>query len=100
MLNGKHLIAGEWLDGAGTFRSEPAHGEAHEFAVGTRDLVGQACQAAEEAFWSYGYSSCESRAALLNRIVDEIDLLADEITLVGSKETGLPESRLIKRLRG
>ena len=95
MLNGKHLIAGDWVAAETTFQSEPAHGEAHFFAVGTPELVDQACNAAEEAFWSFGYSSRETRAALLNRMADEIDVLGDEITKIGSEETGLPEARLI-----
>ena len=37
--NGKHLVAGEWLDGNGTFASSPAHGPAHDFAVGTVELA-------------------------------------------------------------
>ena len=43
---GKHLVAGEWVDGAGHFASEPAHGPAHQFAVGTVDLVNRAAEAA------------------------------------------------------
>lgn len=67
---GKHLVAGEWLDGAGTFASAPAHGPAHDFAVGTVELVNRACEAAEEAFWTYGYSSRKERAAFLRAIAD------------------------------
>ncbi|TYR32715.1 aldehyde dehydrogenase (NADP(+)) [Mesorhizobium microcysteis] len=92
--HGKHLIAGEWVDGQGTFQSEPATGPAHAFAVGTPELVDAACKAAEEAFWSYGYSSREERAAFLNAIADEIEARAAQITEIGSQETGLPEARL------
>ena len=35
MLSGNHLIAGDWVAGEATFASEPAHGEAHDFSVGT-----------------------------------------------------------------
>ena len=35
MIIGKHLIAGEWVDGERVFQSDPAHGPAHEFAVGS-----------------------------------------------------------------
>ena len=94
MLHGKHLIAGEWLGAEATFNSEPAHGEAHEFAVGTPALVDAACKAAETAFWSYGYSSREERAAFLNAIADEIEARGEAITEIGSSETGLPEARL------
>ena len=92
--SGKHLIAGEWVDGAGTFASEPATGPSHQFAVGTPELVDRAAKAAEEAFWSYGYSSREDRAAFLNLIADEIEARGAEITEIGSQETGLPEGRL------
>ncbi|AUH33325.1 aldehyde dehydrogenase (NADP(+)) [Paracoccus tegillarcae] len=92
--HGKHLIAGEWVGGDQTFKSEPAHGPEHEFSVGTVDLVNAACEAAEEAFWTYGYTSREERAAFLEAIADEIEARADEITEIGSQETGLPEGRL------
>lgn len=92
--HGRHLIAGDWVAGETTFRSEPAHGPVHEFAVGTPALVGRAAQAAEEAFWSYGYSTREERAAFLNRIADEIEARAEAITEIGTQETGLPVARL------
>jgi 2,5-dioxopentanoate dehydrogenase len=92
--HGRHLIAGEWVAGETTFRSEPATGEAHAFSVGTPALVDRAAQAAEEAFWSYGYTSREERAAFLDRIADEIEARAEVITAIGSAETGLPAARL------
>jgi 2,5-dioxopentanoate dehydrogenase len=92
--NGKHLVAGQWLDGNGTFASSPAHGPSHDFAVGTVDLVNRAAEAAEEAFLSYGYSSRATRAAFLRAIADEIEARADAITEIGTQETGLPVARL------
>ncbi len=92
--NGKHLVAGEWLDGNGTFTSSPAHGPAHAFAVGTVELVNKAAEAAEEAFLSYGYSSRAERAAFLRAIADEIEARADAITEIGTEESGLPVARL------
>ncbi|MBJ2152876.1 aldehyde dehydrogenase (NADP(+)) [Paracoccus sp. IB05] len=92
--HGKHLIAGEWVAGSGTFRSEPAHGPAFDFALGTVALVDRAAQAAEEAFWSYGWSSRESRAVFLETIADEIEARAEAITEIGASETGLPTARL------
>jgi NADP-dependent aldehyde dehydrogenase len=92
--HGKHLIAGEWVGGEATFSSAPAHGPAHDFAVGTPALVDRACAAAEEAFRSYGYSSREERAAFLEAIADEIEARAAQITAIGTQETGLPEARL------
>ncbi len=92
--HGKHLVAGEWIGTDNTFQSEPAHGEAHAFSVGTVDLVNKAAEAAEEAFWSFGYSTREERAAFLDTIADEIEARAEAITAIGTSETGLPAARL------
>ncbi|MBL4614261.1 MAG: aldehyde dehydrogenase (NADP(+)) [Magnetovibrio sp.] len=94
MLNGKHLIAGQWVSGDETFQSKPAHGPSHAFAVGTPELVNDACLAAEEAFWSYGYSSRQNRAKFLNTIADKIEERGADLTEIGTQETGLPEARL------
>lgn len=92
--HGKHLIAGEWIGTDDKFMSEPAHGEAHEFSVGTTEFVQKAAEAAEDAFWSFGYSAREQRAAFLETIADEIEARAEAITAIGASETGLPEARL------
>ncbi len=92
--HGKHLIAGEWVGSDQSFASEPAHGPVHQFSVGTVDLVNRAAEAAEEAFWTYAYTTREERAALLDAIADEIEARAEAITEIGSQETGLPEARL------
>ena len=34
MLNGHHLIGGEWRGTEATFSSDPAHGAAHTFGLG------------------------------------------------------------------
>ncbi|MGR3825109.1 MAG: aldehyde dehydrogenase (NADP(+)) [Salipiger marinus] len=92
--HGKHLIAGAWVAGDTTFASEPAHGPVHQFSVGTPALVDEACRAAEEAFWTYGYITREARAKFLHAIADEIEARAAQITEIGTQETGLPEGRL------
>ncbi|WP_343504480.1 aldehyde dehydrogenase (NADP(+)) [Alloyangia pacifica] len=92
--HGKHLIAGEWVAAETTFRSEPAHGAAHDYGVGTPALVNAAVEAAEEAFWTYGYSDIETRARFLEAIADEIEARAEAITEIGTQETGLPIARL------
>lgn len=92
--HGKHLIAGEWIGTKDVFESEPATGSAHKFSVGTPELVASAAEAAEEAFWSFGYASRQTRADFLNAIADEIEARADAITQIGSEETGLPTARL------
>ncbi|UXS43026.1 aldehyde dehydrogenase (NADP(+)) (plasmid) [Agrobacterium tumefaciens] len=92
--HGKHLIAGEWTTGKSMFQSAPAHGTAHSFSVGSPAHVEKACEAAEEAFWSYGYMSRDERAAFLGAIADEIEARAAAITEIGTQETGLPAARL------
>lgn len=93
-LHGKHLIAGTWSGGDKTFTSAPAHGPARQFAVGTPEDVDAACKAAEEAFLTFGWTSREERAVLLERIADEIEARAAEITVIGTQESGLPVARL------
>jgi 2,5-dioxopentanoate dehydrogenase len=92
--SGKHLIAGEWIAADKTFRSEPAHGPAHEFSVGTVELVDRACKAAEKVFYAYSAKSREERAAFLEAIAEEIEARAEAVTMIGTQETGLPEGRL------
>ncbi|WP_010140951.1 aldehyde dehydrogenase family protein, partial [Oceanicola sp. S124] len=92
--HGKHLIVGTWVAGEATFASEPAQGTSLEYAIGTPALVDAACVAAEEAFWSYGYSSRETRAAFLEAIAEEIEARGPRITWIGTSETGLPAARL------
>ncbi len=92
--HGKHLIAGKRIASEQSFSSAPVTGAAHAFSAGTVALVDQACAAAEEAFWTFGYSSREVRAALLDAIAEEIEARGAAITEIGSAETGLPEARL------
>lgn len=95
MLKFKHLIAGDWVGGDNMFSNEPVNGKADSFAAGTAALVDRACKAAEEAFWSYGYTTELERAVFLRAIADQIEVRGSEITAMGCKETGLPEARLI-----
>ena len=92
--HGNHLIAGEWVATPDRFYNEPVSGEPAAFSVGTVDLVNRAAEAAENAFWSYGYSSAAERAVLLRTIADKIEARGAAITEVGCQETGLPAARL------
>lgn len=94
-LHGRHFIAGERIATVAQFHSAPADGPADSFSVGTPELVDKACTAAEEAFWSFGYSTREQRAVFLETIADEIEARAEAITAIGTKETGLPAARLV-----
>jgi alpha-ketoglutaric semialdehyde dehydrogenase len=91
---GNHLIAGHWTPGTQSFMSSPAHGPAHSYSVGSVENIDKAVEAAEDAFWSFGYSSRDHRAAFLHAIADEIEARGDAITEIGCQETGLPEARL------
>ena len=94
MLNGNHLIAGEWITGENTFTSHPAHGPSHAFSIGTPAHVDRAVEAAEAAFADYANTSRSDRAAFLRKIADEIEARGAKITEIGSQETGLPTARL------
>lgn len=92
--HGRHLIAGEWVEGTETFRSDPVSGAASAFAVGGAAEVDRACKAAEAAFATYGWSRREERAAFLEAIADAIEKRGPAITDIGTRETGLPAARL------
>ncbi|MBP1807288.1 aldehyde dehydrogenase (NADP(+)) [Rubellimicrobium aerolatum] len=91
---GRHLIAGEWVAGEGTFRSSPWTGEGRDFALGSPALVDRAAQAAEAAFPAFSALTREARAAFLERIAQEIEARGPAITEIGHLETGLPRARL------
>ncbi|MFN3953995.1 MAG: aldehyde dehydrogenase (NADP(+)) [Pararhodobacter sp.] len=92
--HGCHLIAGERIATDSRVSSSPAHGPAQAFSEGTPAIVDQACAAAEAASWSFGQSSREARAELLEAIADTIEARGTEITETGTRETGLPAARL------
>ena len=94
MLHGGHFISGIWLKGSTTFPNMPVEGAADEFAVGLPEHVEAAAVAAEEAFSSYSRTSRAERAAFLRAIAEEIEARGDEITEIGTRETGLPDVRL------
>ncbi|WP_299627933.1 aldehyde dehydrogenase (NADP(+)) [uncultured Tateyamaria sp.] len=93
-MHNTNLIAGDWIGSTSTFTSDPASGPGETFACGTPELVAQACSAAEDAFWTYGYTSREMRAGFLEAIADQIEARGDALTKVGTSETGLPAARL------
>ncbi|MCB1426569.1 MAG: aldehyde dehydrogenase (NADP(+)) [Notoacmeibacter sp.] len=92
--HGKHLIAGHRVASEPRWESSPSSGPSHAFSTGTPALVAQACEAAERAFWSFGYSARAERAALLNAIADVIEARGPQITEIGVQESGLPAARL------
>jgi NADP-dependent aldehyde dehydrogenase len=97
MLSGKHLIAGDWTPGSGSFDAiAPATGTrlAPSFAEGSAALVDRAAVAAEAAFPDYAGRSRSERARFLRAIAEAIEERGDLLTARGSDETALPEARL------
>jgi len=94
MIIGKHLIAGEWVGGLYTFRSEPFLGIGREYTQANLSDVNAAVECAEEAFKSYSNSSARSRSELLNGIASELEAHRSQILNICSEETGLAEERL------
>lgn len=93
VLHGKNLINGQWVGSEDTTASVDLANIS--FAQANLNQVEEACQAARAAFRTYSQKSRSERAVFINKIADEIDLLGDEITDIGIRETGLPEVRLI-----
>ncbi|MCE9609273.1 MAG: aldehyde dehydrogenase (NADP(+)) [Chthoniobacter sp.] len=98
MLHGKSFIAGAPLaDSARTFHAvSPLTGDRLEPAfheVGAAE-VDRALILAEEAFTIYGHAPAEKRAALLEKIGEEIMALGDDLLQRAHFETGLPLARL------
>ncbi|MDT8325991.1 MAG: aldehyde dehydrogenase (NADP(+)) [Roseovarius sp.] len=91
---GKHLIAGDWIGSEDRFTSQPVTGDALRFSSGGVAEVDRAAQAAEETFAAFGWTTRDDRATLLDTIAEEIDARGEDITRLGSAETGLPEARL------
>ncbi len=94
MLIGKHLIAGEWVAGERTFKSEPSSGEAHEFSVGTVDNRGgtRPRRRPRRRSGAIGVTSRAERAAFLNVRSPTRSRGAGprQSPRIGTEETGLP----------
>ncbi len=95
MIKGKHLIDGTWVDGPSTFQSTPVQGTSHIIHNASSNLVGEAAQAAHNAYQNYAFTSSSSRAQLLRSIASEINKRGQEISTICEQETGLPQARLI-----
>lgn len=94
MSSKKHLIAGEWLDGKSTFRSDPYQGMGQEYAQGSVSDVELAVNHACAAFESYCVADAQSRSALLNLIASEMEADRSAILEICGNETGLVPDRL------
>jgi NADP-dependent aldehyde dehydrogenase len=59
-----------------------------------RDQVNRSVEAAEEAFWSFGYCDRAVRSKFLSAIANHIEANAEAIVAVSQKESALPEARM------
>lgn len=97
MLTGKNLVAGDWREGANTFKAiDAASGEPIEpaFAEASDEDIADACVAAAEAQAVFGALPLAQRAAFLRLAAEKIDALGDTLTQRAMAESGLPEARL------
>ncbi|HSU47815.1 MAG TPA: aldehyde dehydrogenase family protein, partial [Arthrobacter sp.] len=97
-VTGNSLIAGTPVFGSdGSVQAiNPATGEKLEPAFGLvgADQLEDATRAAAEAFDTYRAISPEERATFLERIADNIEAVAAELTERAVAETGLPAGRI------
>jgi NADP-dependent aldehyde dehydrogenase len=96
-LHGHSLIGSRLVGGADTFHARsPLDGAALEpaFHMATEADVDAAARLADDAFSAYRETTGEARAALLERIAEEIVALGDTLIARAHRETGLPEARL------
>ena len=94
MLIQKHFIAGEWRDGEDTFEAVRLDAAPLSFPCGNDALVDSACQAANKARIEFATTSRADRAAFLEKIAEEIEARASQLTEVAHGETALPIARL------
>jgi NADP-dependent aldehyde dehydrogenase len=92
--HGKLLIDGSWHAADARFDNAPVAGPVSSFSNADAAHVARACEAGERAFWSYSRTTRAERAAFLHAIADEIEARGEQITEIGTPETGLPQARL------
>ncbi|MET1033955.1 MAG: aldehyde dehydrogenase (NADP(+)) [Arthrobacter sp.] len=97
-LRGHSIIAGRETPGTGktVHGSNPATNDVLDpaYSLLDADQLTAATSAAEEAFESFRALDPEAHASFLERIADNIEAIAPELTERAMAETGLPEARL------
>jgi NADP-dependent aldehyde dehydrogenase len=97
-MHGKNFLGTELSNlGTSTFQAtNPATSEALPtvFYEATEAEINRAVEWAQGAFNHFRFDSKEQRAALLDRIAEEILALGDELLQVANAESGLPLDRL------
>src|SRR5215471_1393238 len=97
-LHGRNLIAGEAINGTAEYFT--ARGDLARFEQATETEVGLAFEAAEKAFQEFRRTSAVRRAAFLERIGEEIELLGDDLLGTANTETALPITERLVGERG
>lgn len=96
-FKGRHLIAGEWIEGAETFdRLSPSHGIVVSVSSkGDEIVTDRAIAAARDAFDSGVWSriSGKERAKILLKVADLIEANIDRIAVRETLESGKPISQ-------
>lgn len=97
VFEGRHLIAGEWVNSAETFeRRSPSHDTVVSVsAKGDAAVTERAIRAARHAFDTGGWSrlSGKDRATVLLKVADLIEANVDRIALQETLESGKPISQ-------
>ncbi|WP_415402939.1 aldehyde dehydrogenase family protein [Tateyamaria sp. SN3-11] len=97
VFEGRHLIAGEWVDSAETFeRRSPSHDMVVSVSVkGDAAVTERAIRAARHAFDTGEWSrlSGKDRATVLLKVADLIEANVDRIALQETLESGKPISQ-------
>jgi NADP-dependent aldehyde dehydrogenase len=97
-LHGKNVIAGEAVSAAGGYLN--ARGDLAKFEEATEAQVDMAFEAAGDASQEFRRTSAVRRAAFLERIAEEIELLGDELLSTANIETALPITERLVGERG
>ena len=84
-LHGKNLIAGEPVGAAAGYLT--GRGDLAKFEEATETQVHLAFEAAEKAFQEFRRTSPVRRAAFLERIAEEIDLLGDDLLTTANQSS-------------
>ena len=97
-IDGRLLIGGQGVRGEGDaiFARDPAAGIRLEtpFHGASAAQIEEACALADAAFDPFRAAPLDVRAALLDRIADNIEAIGDELIERAMHETGLPAARL------
>ncbi|WP_179472946.1 aldehyde dehydrogenase (NADP(+)) [Mycolicibacterium vinylchloridicum] len=97
-LTGQMLIAGNPVHGTGkqitAFDPSAEQPLQPTYRHGDRSHVNAACAAALAAFATYRASTAAERAAFLETIAGNIELIRDDIIARAMAETGLPQARI------